>query len=217
MFEVFWKLLSEGKKSGLPLELILIVVLTIAIGLGSYKVIKYMIASKKDITKGLSETSKNNKQMAEALTSINLSLTKVQLLLEKKDERISETQAKVLYGLIVDDMFCDIKEGYYSLDRWLTSTNKDRMNPLVQEAVAERNTLVFDSVFKELSGRLKYFKYKDSYLDTYLNDSFNNEFLHVKQHIYGTILTQSNGILEYVANKKNLFINDFNSFLRDQQ
>ena len=81
--------------------------------------------------------------------------------------------------------------------------------------IDERLILIFDANLKNLEDKMKNFKYNDKSMSIYLNTKFRAEYSHLKDHIFGILVQRENGIRVYLEQKKDFFISDFNSWLKD--
>lgn len=130
------------------------------------------------------------------------------------DERMTEQQAIILYEVIMEDVFKDIKEFYFDTNNWLVQKEYDRLADSTQDQLSQRVELVFDSIYTDLKNKLANFKYKENYLSTYLNDNFRREYSHIKIHIHSILTANSNGVKEYLKVKQERFTTDFKLYLK---
>jgi hypothetical protein len=225
MITEFWKFYKEAQRLGIPIDTIVLFVLIGAVGFGSWKVIKYMRASKKEILDQQEQVAsaliENTTHMSAMVVGLQESvgiLTNMNFRLEsmtKPDERVVESQAKIIYGLMMQELFDNIKENYFNVRDWIELKNMDTGLDKSINNIDERLILIFDANLKNLEDKMKNFKYNDKSISIYLNTKFRSEYAHLKDHIFGILVQRENGIRVYLEQKKDFFISDFNSWLKD--
>lgn len=225
MIATFWNFYKEAQDMGIPIDTIVLFILIGAIGYGSWKVIRYMSESKKEILgqqeKVATALVENTSHMTSIVVGLQESvgiLTNMNFRLEsmtKPDERVVESQAKIIYGLMMQELFDSIKENYFEVRDWIEVKNMDTGLDKSVNNIDERLTLVFDANLKNLEDKMKNFKYNDKSMSIYLNTKFRREYSHLKDHIFGLLVQRENGIRSYTEQKKDFFISDFNSWLKD--
>jgi hypothetical protein len=165
------------------------------------------------ITKESEHIAKENSLIQELHNSVTALSFNIESLVNV-DERMTEQQAIILYEVMMQDLFKDIKEFYYDTNNWLNTKDGDRLDDPLHQQIHMRVDLIFDSLLSDLKSKLANFKFKEHYLTNYINDNFKIEFNHVKVHIHSILSTESNGIKEYLKAKQERFNTDFQLYLK---
>lgn len=220
-----WEIYKEALELGIPVEIIILLFFFASVGYGSFKVVKYMRQSKKEILEQQEKVSRalidNTTQLSSIVVGLQESvgiLTNMNFRLEhmtKPDERIVESQAKIIYDLLMQELFDSIKENYFNIRDWIDLKELDLELDKNKSNINERLILIFDSNLKNLEDKMRNFQYNDKSLSIYLDSKFRAEYNDLKQHIYSLLIEKENGVRSYLEQKKDLFCSDFNTWLKE--
>lgn len=217
MIDTIETLIDYGIQQGWPIELLVMLGGFSGLGLSVFWIWKYFARKNASIISTMLEISVNLDQQARTLemtTQTMRSLNDNIKTLMKVDERLTEPQCVIVYSLMMDSFFNELLEAYHSIRRWIRERAIDIEDDTHRGMIADKLELEFDTNVKEHQDRLRNFKFNDEYLDKYLNDEFFNELGHIRNHIYNTIITNTNEVGVYLNRKCDLFKADFNLYLK---
>ena len=177
------------------------------------KVYKESVESHDKITKTLVAIDFSMRNMNKILASLSDGIN----TLTKPNEILLEHQARLVYSLLMDDLFSELEDLYIDTNSWLNKKKLNRSDEAIKQKITRRANLHSVSQLKQLSSRLQQFKFGGFYLDRYINTEFKLELNRVNTHILTLLLENENGIKPYLSDKKLLFNSDFIEYLRDSK
>tara|TARA_R100000951_G_scaffold115756_1_gene124935 strand:- start:872 stop:1534 length:663 start_codon:yes stop_codon:yes gene_type:complete len=219
MFELTENFVTYGIQQGWRIELIVIILGFIGLTSLSLWIWRYFSHKDEYIIETMLAISGNLEQQSQTLettTTLMRDLNENIKKLMAVDERLTEPQCVIVYSLMMDSLFADFKSAYYSVIKWSESRSLDLDDESNQLMLDDKLKLDFQTALAELDDQLRNFKFGDKYLHEYMNDGFLGEVTHIRQHIYSTIITDTNEIRQYLNRNCDRFKADFNKYLRTE-
>ena len=221
-FTWVWRLYESGKEANVPIDTIIIV-----IGFAFNFALSVMISrifSKRnsksleilcDMQVAIESATSVNQEAANALASQTFLLQSIL----NGNTTLDNGQAAKIYEKAISENFSQVAQCYFETKEYLDSRYGDVEDLASDDDVYETIRVILHEKFKELSldivNFLGDFNHKGTNLSDYINDAWKSEFTHIEDTIFSRLLTRKNGISTYLKGKQNIFINDFEIYLRN--
>ena len=226
MWELLQQIYTDMLSAGFPVESIVVALLTIASVVGTWRVIRYMMRSKKEILNGQVEVAKMLEKLNNSITTSNMLQTDLVTIssnivyrletLEGNSNNINELQALTFAELLVEESFNTMLRVYYETRNWLDekkpvdASKDDALNARTIDRIAT----AFDAIQRDYINKLGIYAINNKKLDGYINDEFRREWNHILTEVTNRLIIDQNSMKEYLKVKEEIFKSDLYKYIR---
>jgi len=226
MWQLLQKIYTDMTSAGFPVESIIVAILTVSTVVCTWRIIKYMMNSKKEILDGQQSIdntlTKVNSSLDRVCTSnISIDFTLQQLNstlveLKGKSNNIRVGQALTLAELVVEESFSSMLRVYFDTKEWIDSKEiRPTHDSQLNERVIDRVKTSFDAISGDYGDKLSNFEVNNTKLSTYINDEFHVEWDHICCEITNRLVLGENSVKEYLKDKQEIFRSDLYKFIKE--
>lgn len=168
------------------------------------------------IDKKVVENANTMTEISDSLTTIASLLSSQKTILESirdKNVELTDDKAKILFELQMEKTFRSFTRIYYDTMSYVKEktdesdiTSQENLCVVVKEKLVDE----YNAVYLELKDNLGNFNHEGKPLVRFIDTEWESDYLHLTNTVYNRIVTGTNGVKEYLKNKRLTAITEFN-------